>query len=110
MASLFQNFLKTIVIGGESYDVFSPSTNNSLERFNLTIKDKYVPWRRLAIKEFVNVALNILTGMYNEKPVQDKMIYRDDESIIYNFVFIPLTNNENKNYYLVNPHPKRCEY
>jgi hypothetical protein len=22
----------------ESYDVFSPSTNNSLERFNLTIK------------------------------------------------------------------------
>lgn len=82
--------------------MFSPSTNNSLERFNLTIKDKYLTWRRTGIKEFVKIAMNAITNSFKEKPILNKMIYQDEEEIsVSEYDFIHLKHNENYNYYLV---------
>lgn len=64
----------------ESYDIFNPSTNNGLERFNLTIKDKYVNWKQYDIKNFIIKCIEILndsgktnlTILYTHKEINCK--------------------------------------
>ena len=41
----------------EGYAVHSPSTNNALERFNLTIKTRYTNWGRMTILEFIRLSV-----------------------------------------------------
>ena len=44
----------------ESFDTFCPSTNNALERFNLTIKSKYVQWNRYSVIDFIKIIEKII--------------------------------------------------
>lgn len=49
----------------EGFSIFAPSTNNALERFNRTIKDKYVNWNRSNLTDFIRVAKEIICDQAN---------------------------------------------
>lgn len=51
----------------EGYYIFGPSTNNSLERFNRTIKEKYVGWKRNGILNFLKIASEIINDQTSIK-------------------------------------------
>lgn len=59
----------------ESYDVFSPSTNNAIERFNLLIKDKYTNWKRLHFSEFITTCFEIMIDYAGKSVTLEKIVY-----------------------------------
>ena len=57
VAQLNQNYYLNNGNWYEGYAVDSPSTNNALERFNLTIKTRYTNWGRMNILEFIRLGI-----------------------------------------------------
>ena len=47
----------------EGCSIFCPSTNNALERFNRTIKERYMAWKKSNIIEFIGLAAEILADV-----------------------------------------------
>lgn len=63
----------------ESYDIFAPSTNNALERFNLLIKQSYTNWNRLDFNEFLPMTHKIFDDYAHKPPSLMKKLYSADE-------------------------------
>lgn len=60
----------------------APSTNNSLERFNRTIKERYLNRAAVGITEFISLSVEIIDDTSkNTNPVLEKPIY-DDSTIM----------------------------
>ena len=93
-------FLETNSNWNESYDVFSPSTNNALERFNYFIKDGYICWNKIGLKEFFEKASEILTNSLKETPNMQTMHYEVDEAQVINCTFTLIKFEINFEYYL----------
>ena len=71
----------------EPYDVFAPSTNNALERFNLLVKDKYFKWNRLNMTNFFDISFKILNDFGEVYPSFEKVFYTNEEVIEHQFNF-----------------------
>ena len=85
----------------EAYDVFCPSTNNSLENFNCIIKKKYLGWNQLTVTQFIDTSIKILSEESMKVPILHSILYEsaETESINFNFIFIKAIAD--KNFYLV---------
>ena len=63
----------------EGYAIFSPSTNNALERFNLTLKRTYSDRQRLSVTEYIRRIREILENetlkLKTKPPCLDRMAY-----------------------------------
>ena len=62
----------------EGYAVHSPSTNNALERFNLTIKTRYTNWGRMNVLEFIRLGVAAVRDYaFESEKVPMKMQYNE---------------------------------
>lgn len=57
VTQLNKNYYLTNQNWYEGYAVHSPSTNNALEKFNSTVKSRYVNWARMSILEFIRLGV-----------------------------------------------------
>lgn len=85
----------------EAYDIWNPSTNNALERFNLLIKDKYTEWVRCDFPTFISKCLEIMIDFSLKVPRFDKMFYtaKDKSKTKNEFAF--LKADEYYKYYII---------
>ena len=98
-----QRYLECNSNWNEAFDIFSPSTNNCLEKFNATIKSRYMKMLRLDILSFIKKACLITEEHNLATPVISKMVYNepDMESIsdVALFTFQELTYFESSTFY-----------
>lgn len=85
----------------EAYDPHNPSTNNALERFNLTIKSKYLNWTKVDLAGFFEISCKILNDYSKMMPSLDKILYTKDELTAEGYSFTEIRNSNGKIFLLV---------
>ncbi|RVD90521.1 putative Zinc finger protein [Tubulinosema ratisbonensis] len=85
----------------EAFDIWSPSTNNSLERFNLRIKESYINWEKMNFNDFFDISLQIISDCGEETPRIDKILYTSKEALLLDFEFLEYSLSETEILYLI---------
>jgi hypothetical protein len=85
----------------ESYDIFNPSTNNSLENLNLIIKSKYCDWNQLNIRQFIDISLKIMKDGGAKVPTFGSIFYGTEDSSKTLYHLDLVKSSAEKNYYMV---------
>lgn len=82
----------------EGYDLFSPSTNNCVERFNRTIKSRYAGYTKFNLLRFIDVETRIVKDCNADAPSLIKMKYNEPNLIHVpeKYTFYPLVTNQSK--------------
>lgn len=90
----------------EGVNVHFPSTNNALERFNLTIKDKYAGWEQKCLFNFIDISKKMLDDQTKSLDTNSMInINYNDVHTTFKYHFIFVEETENYNSYLVTKLP-----